>query len=103
MSNKYSCSLFSVEKEDVSHEDEAVSRPLITRGVTRLQIHHRSTAGRVATVTSGRASHARPHRTWGLAGSGSRWRWHPPGVQVWAGGTVSPGMMLKTGEYLKDG
>lgn len=50
MSNKYSCSLFSVKKEDVSHEDEAVSRPLVTRGVMRLQIHHRSTAGRVAAV-----------------------------------------------------
>lgn len=42
VANKYSCSLFSMKKENASHEDEAVSRPLVTRGVMRQrppQIH----------------------------------------------------------------
>lgn len=37
VSNKCCCSLFSVKREDASREDEAVSRPLVIRGVMRLR------------------------------------------------------------------
>lgn len=55
-------------------------------------------------VTSGRASCARPHQTWGLAGSSSSGGGTSLGSKFCkVDGNVSPGMMPKTGEFLKDG
>lgn len=105
--NKHFCSVFGKKEEDAfaSHEDEVLSSPLVTKEGTRQslpQINSRKSGQgdlRAALFILCQSSSPGdgPGRGPTSGGGTSRGSRHGAGV------TVSPGMMLESGEFLKGG